>query len=363
MSDIRFVNLHGHRIAYREEGDRSAEPLLLIHGMAGSSRAWVPIIGPLAAKYRVIAPDLLGHGRSDKPRTDYSLGAFAVWLRDLLDELDIPAATLVGHSLGGGVALQVAHQHREYCRRLVLVNSGGLGTDISMPLRLLAAPGAELLLPVFASRPALFLGNGCRVAARCPGRGRVQDCRRRWRKYAALRDPLVRQAFMRTLRSVVDVRGQTVCALDRLPRLVGDLPTLIVAGARDSVIPADHAQAAHAALPGSRLEIIDDAGHHPQLDCPDMLAELIDEFVAADDQVLPRGRSTLWRRPASAALNRTEIARCGDPVSGVPAPAWVWSALLDELRAVGHGRVDRERVGAFGAQARRLCDRVDDLVG
>ena len=266
--------------------------------MAGSSRAWVPVIGPLAAKYRVIAPDLLGHGRSDKPRTDYSLGAFAVWLRDFLDELDIPVATLVGHSLGGGVALQFAHQHREYCRRLVLVNSGGLGTDISMPLRLLAAPGAELLLPVFASRPALFLGNGVvsLLASRAEDASRMQE---KWRKYAALRDPLVRQAFMRTLRSVIDVRGQTVCALERLPRLAGDLPTLIVAGARDSVIPADHSQAAHAALPGSRLEIIDDAGHHPQLDCPGILAQLIDEFVSADDRIPPHGRSRLWRRPAS----------------------------------------------------------------
>ncbi|MFZ0835489.1 MAG: alpha/beta fold hydrolase [Mycobacterium sp.] len=288
MSDIRFVNLHGHRIAYREEGDPAAEPLLLIHGMAASSRAWLPIIGPLSAKYRVIAPDLLGHGRSDKPRTDYSLGAFAVWIRDLLDELDIPVATLVGHSLGGGVALQVAYQHREYCRRLVLVNSGGLGIDISMPLRLLAAPGAELLLPLIASRPALFLGNGVvsLIAARAEDAARLQE---RWKKYAALRDPLVRRAFMRTLRSVIDVRGQTVCALDRLPRLVGQLPTLIVAGARDAVIPAGHSLAAHAALPSSRLEIIDEAGHHPQLDCPAMLAQLIDEFIAADDEVPARG--------------------------------------------------------------------------
>jgi pimeloyl-ACP methyl ester carboxylesterase len=295
MTDIRFATLHGHRIAYRDEGDRAAEPLVLIHGMAGSSRAWVPIIGPLSARHRVIAPDLLGHGQSDKPRTDYSLGAFAVWLRDFLDELEVPAATLVGHSLGGGVALQFAYQHRQYCRRLVLVNSGGLGTDISMPLRLLSAPGAELLLPVFASRPALFVGNGVvsLLTARKAESARVQE---RWRKYSALADPLVRQAFLRTLRSVVDVRGQTVCALDRLPRLVGDLPTLIVAGARDAVIPAGHAQAAHAALPGSRLEIIDDAGHHPQLDCPATLAQLIDEFVSADDRVPPRGRSRLSRR-------------------------------------------------------------------
>ena len=188
MSDTRFVSLNGHRVAYRDEGDPAAEPLLLIHGVAGSSLAWVPLFEHLSARYRVVAPDLLGHGQSDKPRADYSLGAFAVWLRDFLDALDIPAATLVGHSLGGGVALQLVYQHRQYCRRLVLVNSGGLGTDVSMPLRLLSTPGAELLLPVVASRPAVFLGNG--VLSLLTARGiestRVQE---RWRKYSALADP------------------------------------------------------------------------------------------------------------------------------------------------------------------------------
>ncbi|MGE5695352.1 MAG: alpha/beta fold hydrolase [Candidatus Sericytochromatia bacterium] len=302
MTDIRFVDLHGHRIAYRDEGDRTAEPLVLVHGMAGSSRAWTPIIGPLAAKYRVVAPDLLGHGQSDKPRTDYSLGAFAVWLRDFLDELDISSATFVGHSLGGGVTLQFAHQHREYCRRLVLVNSGGLGTDISMPLRLLSLPGAELVLPLFAARPTQYIGTGVHSLLATRGGQDAARVQERWKKYSTLRDPMVRQAFLRTLRSVVDVRGQTVCALDRLPRLVGDLPTLIVAGARDAVIPVSHAEAAHAALPGSRLEIIDDAGHHPQLDCPTTLAELIDEFVAAEEA--RRGRSKLWRRPSSPSARR-----------------------------------------------------------
>ena len=302
MSEIRFANLHGHRIAYREQGDREAEPLVLLHGMAGSSRTWIPVIGPLSVKYRVIAPDLLGHGRSDKPRTDYSLGAFAVWVRDLLDELEIPSATFVGHSFGGGLSLQLAYQHREYCRRLVLVNSGGLGTDISMPLRLLSTPGAELLLPVIASRAALLLGNGVvsLLAARADDASRVQE---RWRKYSSLRDPVVRHAFLRTLRSVVDFRGQTVCALDRLPRLVGNVPTLIIAGARDAVIPAYHSEAAHAAMPDSRLEIIDDAGHHPQLDCPTTLAELIDEFISADQPASSRGRSSVWRRARAVAPN------------------------------------------------------------
>lgn len=281
MTDTRFVELNGHLVAYRDAGDPAAEPLLLIHGVGGSSLAWVPLFAHLSAKYRVIAPDLLGHGQSDKPRADYSLGAFAVWLRDFLDRLDVPGATMVGHSLGGGVALQLAYQHRQYCRRLVLVNSGGLGTDVSMPLRLLSTPGAELLLPVIASRPAIFVGHGVLSLLTAGGLAESPKTQERWRKYFALADPLGRHAFLRTLRSVVDFRGQTVSALNRLPNL--DVPTLIIAGARDPVIPASHAQAAHAALPGSQLKIIDEAGHHPMLDCPATLAGLIDEFVGAGD--------------------------------------------------------------------------------
>jgi pimeloyl-ACP methyl ester carboxylesterase len=296
MDDIRFVNLHGHRVAYRDVGDPAAEPLLLIHGVAGSSLAWLPLFKHLTAKYRVIAPDLIGHGLSDKPRTDYSLGAFAVWLRDFLDALDLPSVTLVGHSLGGGIALQLVQQHRQYCRRLILVNSGGLGTDVSMPLRLLSTPGAEMLLPLLASRPAVVVGNGVLslLTARGMESAKVQE---RWRKYSVLADPSGRHAFLRTLRSVVDLRGQMVCAIDRLPRLVGDLPTLIVGCAQDRVIPACHAEAAHAALPGSRLAIIEEAGHHPQLDCPEALAQLVDEFVAADERKVQRARPKRWRRP------------------------------------------------------------------
>jgi pimeloyl-ACP methyl ester carboxylesterase len=299
MTNLHSVTLHGNRVAYRDEGDSGAEPLLLIHGVAGCSGAWGPLIGHLSQKYRVIAPDLLGHGDSDKPRTDYSLGAFAVLLRDFLDMLDISSATLVGHSLGGGIALQFVHQHREYCRRLVLVNSGGLGADVSMPLRVLSAPGAEVLLSLISSRPALYFGWTLwpKITTRPMESSRAQERRE---KYSALADPEVRQAFLRTLRSVVDIHGQTVSALDKLPHLVGQMPTLLVAGAQDRVIPPAHAHDAHAVLPGSRLEVLPDAGHHPQLDCPEALAELIDQFVAEDNvSVLQRrGRPRIWRRPS-----------------------------------------------------------------
>ena len=142
MGELKYLELHGNRLAYQDEGQGDA--ILLLHGMAGSSQTWRSVIRPLSRKYRVIAPDLLGHGMSAKPRSDYSLGAFAVLLRDLLDELGVARATVVGHSLGGGVAMQFVYQHPDYCERLVLIGSGGLGPDVGWTLRLLSAPGAEL---------------------------------------------------------------------------------------------------------------------------------------------------------------------------------------------------------------------------
>src|ERR1700748_49055 len=147
---MKYLDLHGDRVAYRDAG--AGEALLLIHGMAGSSATWRAVLPQLSKKYRVIAPDLLGHGESAKPRSDYSLGAFAVGLRDLLDELGVDSATVVGHSLGGGIAMQFLYQHPEYCRRLVLISSGGLGQDVGLILRLLSAPGAELVMPVIAPK-------------------------------------------------------------------------------------------------------------------------------------------------------------------------------------------------------------------
>src|SRR6202045_4871127 len=146
MTSLKTLTLHGDRVAYRDEG--AGEVVLLIHGMGGSSSSWRALVPILAKKYRVIAPDLLGHGQSDKPRGDYSLGAFAVWLRDLLDELGVTQATVVGHSPGGGGAVPFVFQHPDYCRRLVLISSGGLGPDVGLILRLASTPGAELVLPI-----------------------------------------------------------------------------------------------------------------------------------------------------------------------------------------------------------------------
>jgi pimeloyl-ACP methyl ester carboxylesterase len=283
MNELTYLELHGDRIAYRDAGD--GPTLLLIHGMAGSSATWQAIIPRLSKKFRVIAPDLLGHGVSAKPRGDYSLGAFAVFLRDLLDELGVDRATVIGQSLGGGIAMQFAHQHRDYCERLALIGSGGLGPDLSPLLRMLSAPGAEFVLPVVAPQPVLNLGN--KIGSWLTSAG-IQSPRagQMWHAYSSLSDAQTRRAFLRTLRSVVDYRGQAVSALNKLHVAQG-LPALLIWGDNDRIIPVAHAYAAHDAVPGSRLEVLEGVGHFPHVEAPMAVADILETFIAS---TTPRGQ-------------------------------------------------------------------------
>src|SRR5919112_733931 len=133
------MELHGHRVDYRIAG--SGPPVVLIHGMVNSSRHWEQVALRLADRYTVIAPDLIGHGDSATPRGDYSLGAHAAVIRDLLTAIGVGGATIVGHSLGGGVAMQFFWQFPHRVERLALVSSGGLGHEVSPLLRGAAVPG------------------------------------------------------------------------------------------------------------------------------------------------------------------------------------------------------------------------------
>jgi pimeloyl-ACP methyl ester carboxylesterase len=276
MPDLNYLDLHGDRVAFLDAG--AGEALLLIHGMAGSSTTWRAVIPRLSKKYRVVAPDLLGHGASAKFRGDYSLGAFAVWLRDLLDELSISRATVIGQSLGGGVAMQFTHQHRDYCERLVLISSGGLGPDLSWTLRILSAPGVEVMLPVVAPQPVLNVGNKLGSWLTSAGIHSPRSVEM-WSAYSSLSDRQTRQAFLRTLRSVVDYRGQAVSAVNRL-HLSSGLPTLLIWGDRDRIIPVAHGYAAHDALPGSRLEVLAGVGHFPHVESPTAVVDILDDFIA-----------------------------------------------------------------------------------
>ncbi len=273
---LRRLRLRGHEVAYRKAG--SGPGIVLIHGMASSSVTWEPVIPLLAEHGTVIAPDLPGHGGSTNPGGDYSLGAHASCLRDLMAALDMPRATFIGHSLGGGIAMQTAYQFPERCERLVLVDSGGLGREVALHLRALTLPGAELVLSVGCSPRVLDAGRtvagwlariGLRPTASFAEIGRC---------YASLASPDARAALIHTLRSVVDAGGQRVSATERLS-LAADIPTLIVWGERDAIIPVAHAHAAHAAMPGSRLEIMRDTGHFPQAEHPERFVRAVTGFL------------------------------------------------------------------------------------
>jgi pimeloyl-ACP methyl ester carboxylesterase len=282
----RDLLLHGHRLVYRIGGpevgaDRPV--LVLIHGMAGSSATWRDVLPALAEHYTVVAPDLLGHGESDKPAHDYSLGAHANVVRDLMVALGIDRATILGQSLGGGVAMQLAYQHPQRCERLVLVSSGGLGSEVSLLLRVLTLPGAEYLMPVLFPSFVRNAGNAVSRTLRRIGL-RAPQLEQEWRGYVSLTEPENRQAFVRTLRSVVDFGGQTVSAHDRL-YLASRLPTLILWGKRDRIIPVEHATAAHEAIPGSRLVIFDDSGHFPHNEEPHHFVDVLTEFIDSTEAV------------------------------------------------------------------------------
>jgi pimeloyl-ACP methyl ester carboxylesterase len=288
--DVR--TLHGKRVAFRRAG--AGPTLVLIHGITNSSQSWEPAMRLLARDFDVIAPDLPGHGESDRQRGDHSLGGHACVMRDLLHVLGVERATVVGHSLGGGVAMQFAYQFPDMVERLVLVGSGGLGREVSPLIRSAALPFAEQVLPLLTARPLIEAGT---VVASLIGRLGFKpgaDLAEVSRGVASLGDTERRAAFVRTVRSVISPLGQRVTATDRL-YLAADLPTLIVWGDRDPIIPVEHGRAAHALLPSSRLEIFEGAGHFPQLDDPFRFAELVTEFVADTDAATHNGRKVQAR--------------------------------------------------------------------
>ena len=279
MSEAREIVLHGKRVAYRTAGD-TGPTVVLIHGMASSKQSWDPVLDLLAEDCRVVAPDLLGSGESDKPGTgDYSLGAYASNVRDVMTALDIEHATIVGHSLGGGVALQFAYQFPERCERLVLVSAGGLGPEVHAILRAATLPGFNLLLRAVTAPWARGAGATAGRLLRKVGIQPGTDLQQAGTSLQALADRDTRAAFVKTIRSVIATGGQRVSANDRF-YLAAAMPTLVVWGERDRIIPVDHATAAHEQIPGSRLELIAGAGPYPHRDDPRRFTDALASFIA-----------------------------------------------------------------------------------
>lgn len=274
------VELHGQPVTYHLRG--SGPAIVLVHGITSSSRTWRSVIPGLAERHTVLAPDLLGHGRSGKPRGDYSLGAYASGLRDLMAVLDIPKATVVGHSLGGGIAMQFAYQFPTRLERLVLVDSGGLGEDVSLVLRAATLPGAEVVLPLLFNPVPRYAGRTIGAVLSRFGLRASANTRGLLEGLESLGDGRARAAFVHTARSVIDPRGQRVDARDRL-YLSANVPSMLVWGEKDRIIPCKHGHGAHELMPGSRFEVFPGAGHFPFNDDPERFVDVLGDFIATTD--------------------------------------------------------------------------------
>ena len=267
-------------MAYRSAG--SGPAIVLVHGITSTSATWERVMPYLATRYTVIAPDLLGHGMSAKPRGDYSLGAYASGVRDLMVSLGHDRATFVGHSLGGGVVMQLAYQFPARSERLVLVNSGGLGREVNFLLRSATLPFSEVVLPFLASTRLLDAG---RLVSRVFGRLGLRagtDVAELAKGHASLADAEARAAFVHTLRTIVDPGGQRVNASDRL-YLAQNVPFMLVWGEHDPIIPVKHGRTAHELVPASRLEIFENAGHFPHVDDPQRFLDVLLDFIESTD--------------------------------------------------------------------------------
>lgn len=289
----RSLHVNGLDLAWRESGPATGQPVVLIHGLAESAPTWDPVAAELAARgHRVIAVDLLGHGRTSKPQIgDYSIPGLAVVVRDLLLLLELEQVTLVGHSLGGGVALQLAYLWPGLVGRVVLVASGGLGRTVGAMLRALSLP-----VPMGALMSVALNRLTARAVRRLHRRlGSDHPKTEDWvRIFEGLSDADTRRAFLRVVRGSIDPGGQQVAAIDRL-HLADAQPLLILWGDDDAVIPVGHGRRAHAIVADSRLEILEGTGHFPHLDHPQRVAQAITRFLE-DTEPSPLGIPDLAAR-------------------------------------------------------------------
>src|SRR3954454_4042440 len=277
IAQYEEIELHGRRVSFQTAGSGD-ELLVLLHGITSTAEAWREVLPRLAERYTVVAPDLIGHGRSAKPRGDYSLGAYAAGVRDLLAVLGFDRGTVVGHSFGGGIAMQFSYLFPEYVERMALISSGGLGREVHPLLRAATLPASEWVLPLIAREWPVRAGGAVSAVAAKIGIEAGPDLAEFERGYASLAEEGPSDAFIHTMRGVIDHEGQRVSPLDRL-YLADQMPTLIVWGDSDPVIPVEHGRNAHRIVEHSRYVELPGSGHWPMLDAPDRIVQELTEFM------------------------------------------------------------------------------------
>ena len=289
--EVQYLTIHGHRRAYVKVGHGPA--LLLLHGLGCDHTTWLPVIATLSRRFTVIAPDLLGHGRSAKPRADYSLGGYANGMRDLLTVLGIDKVTVVGHSFGGGVAMQFAYQFPERTERMVLVAPGGLGPEVTAAIRAVTLPGFHQAMGLLTLPGVRQVTQTTLRTLAASGVSLARDLDEVAEIVGSFRDPQARAAIRHVVSAVVDWRGQIVTMVDRA-YLTQAMPMCVIWGTDDSVIPVRHAGNVAELAPGATVELIANAGHFPHKDHPQQFVKILEEFVRQNPPATyHRGR---WRR-------------------------------------------------------------------
>jgi len=288
--EVQYLTIHGHKRAFVKAG--SGPALLLLHGLGCDHTTWDPVISTLARRYTVIAPDLLGHGLSAKPRADYSVGGYANGMRDLLTVLGIDKVTVVGHSFGGGVAMQFAYQFPERTERMILVAPGGLGPEVSKGIRAITLPGFHTAMGIVTLPGVRHLTKAALRSLAASGVSRTRDLDEVAEIVDSFRDPKARAAIRHVVSAVVDWRGQVVTMADRA-YLTQAMPMCVVWGTDDSVIPVRHAGNAAEMAPGATVEVIANAGHFPHKDHPQRFVKVVNDFIRMNPPAsYHRGR---WR--------------------------------------------------------------------
>lgn len=279
-TEVEHVVIHGHRRAFVRLGPEpgTAPAVLLLHGLGCDHTTWAPVMQALAKRYTVIAPDLLGHGASGKPRADYSVGGYANGMRDLLSVLGVERATVVGHSLGGGVAMQFAYQFPEMTERLVLVAPGGLGPEVTPLIRAITTPGFHQVAGLMTLPGVRHVSTATLRALQHTGSAHTRDLGEVADILESFKDPRTRAAIRHVVRAVVDWKGQIITMTDRA-YLTGHLPMCVIWGAQDKVIPVQHADIAATIAPSARVEIVPNAGHFPHRDHPERFVKLLNDFI------------------------------------------------------------------------------------
>ena len=237
--------------SYIRVGDRNVrylcggkgDPLLIVHGGGGGVSAWVKNLEVLAGHYTVYAPDLPGFGETRSIEDRFRVEEYVGFLEDFSGALGLERFYLAGHSVGGGIALSYALDYPERVERLVLVSSLFLGSEIAPWARYLSSPK---IFKYLAEAGLTVFGTASRLA------GRIFHFRKLTPPFSRIQ--------MEIGNSTMDLKGQTIVLLDRLAGLV--MPTLLVWGARDGIVPAKHAYAAADVIPDCSVHVFEGCGHY-----------------------------------------------------------------------------------------------------